>query len=176
MCLWRRRSSVASLVIATARWIARAPLALTCRLAPHAPPRVSHVAHRHDGDESLHYRAICGCISACASGAVDLRLLHSSSRRRGGLLARLSRSHAASRLTRRLASLALLVVTTVMIRCILAPFAVASRNVPLAPSIFGRFARHRDGVADCSRASRAHMPPRASRAVSRLSRCSSSRR
>ena len=176
MRTWRRRSSVASLVIATAWWIARAPLALACRLAPPAPSRVSRVARRHDGDSSLHSRAIRGCISACASGAVDLRSLRSSSRRRGGSLARLSRSRVGLRLPRRRASLALLVVTTAMIRCILAPFAVASRRVPLAPSIFGRFARHRDGVVDRSRASRARMSARASRAVARLSRCSSSRR
>ena len=240
VCLWRRRSSVASLVIATAWWIARASLALACRLAPPAPSRVSRVARRHDGDDSLRSRAIRGCPSACAYGAVGLRSLRSSSRRRGGLFARLSRSHVGSRLTRRLASLALLVVTTVifvafsrhrgcisacasgavdlfgcfarhrdgvggslarlsrsrvgsrlprrraslaslvvttaMIRCILAPFAVAPRRVPLAPSVFGCFARHRDGVADRSRASRARVSARASRAVARLSRRSSSRR
>ena len=121
VCLWRRRpSSVASLFIATAWWIARAPPTLACRLTPPAPSRTPRVAHRHDGDDSLRSRIIRGCILACASRAVDLRLLRSSSRRRGGLLAHPSRSRIDSRLPRRRASLTLLVVTTVMIRCILA--------------------------------------------------------
>ena len=176
VCLWRRRSSVASLVIATARWIARAPLALTCRLAPHAPSRVSRVARRLDGDGSLHSRAIRGCLSVCASRVVGLRSLRSSSRRRRGSLACFSRSRFSLRLPHRRTSPALLVVTTAMNRCILAPFAVVSRRVPLAPSIFGCFARHRDGVVDCLCASRARVSACATRAVARLSRSSSSRR
>ena len=173
MCLWRCRSSVASLVIATVWWIARAPLALACWLAPLAPSRVSRVARRHDGDELLHSRVIRGCISACASGAVDLWSLRSSSRRRGELFARLSRSHVDSRLTRRLASLALLVVMAV----IFVAFSSRSRRVHLAPSsLFGRFARHHDSVVDFSRVSRARVSARASCAVACLPRCSSSRR
>ena len=174
----RRPSSVASLVIATAWWAARAPLALACRLKPPAPLRASLVARRHDDDDSLHSRTVRSCISACAFGAVDLlRLLRSSSRRRDGFPARLSRSRVSSRLPRRRASLTLLVVTTVMIRFILASFAVASRRVPLAPStLFGCFARHRDGVVDRSRVSRAHVSARASCAVACLPSCSSSRR
>ena len=179
VCLWRHRpSSVASPVIAAAWWIARAPLVPACRLAPPAPSRISCVARRHNGDGSLHPRVIRGCISACAPGAVSLRLLRSSSRRRGGSLARLSRSRVGSRLLRRRTSLSLLDVTTVMIRCVLAPLAVAYRRVPLAPSIFGRFGRfacHRDGVVDCSRATRARVSAREIRIVAHRSRGSSSR-
>ena len=170
------KPGIASLVIATALWVARAPLTLVCRLAPPASSRVSRVARHHDGDDSLNSRAIRGCFSACASSVVDLRLLRSSSRRCGGSLARLSRSRVGSRLPCRLASVASLVVTTAMVRCVLAPLAGAPQRVPLAPSIFGRFARHRDGAVDRSRASRAHMSARASRAAPCLSRCSSSRR
>ena len=176
VCLWLRRSSVASLVIAAAWWIDRAPLASACRLAPPVPSHVSRVAHLYDGDDLLHSRAICGCISACASSAVGLRLPRSSSRRRGGLLARPSRPRVGLRPPRRRASLVSLVVTTAMLCCIFASFGVASKRVPLAPSVFGRFARHRDGVVDCSRASRPRVWGLASCAVARLSRYSSSRR
>ena len=176
MRTWRRRSSVASLVIAKAWWIARAPLALACWIAPLAPSRVSRVARRHDGDSLLHSRVVRGCISARASGTVGRRSLRSSSRRHGGSLARLSRSRAGLRLLRHRASLVLLVVTTAIVCCTLASFAVASRRVPLALSIFGRFARHRDGVVGRSRASRARVLACASRAIARPSRCSPSRR
>ena len=172
--LWRRRCSVASSAIATAWWTARTPLALACRLTPPAPSRISRAARRHEGSDSLHPRAIRGCISACGSSVVGLRSLRSSPRRPGGLLARLSRSRVGSRLPHCRAPLALLV--TAMIRCILAPFAVAIRRVPLVPSMFGCFARHRDGAVDCSRASRARVSAHASRAVAPLSRRSSSRR
>ena len=178
VCLWPRRCSVASLLITTAWWTARAPLALAYRLAPPAPSHVSPVARRNDGDDLLHPRAIHGFVSACASGAVDLlRLLPSPLRRCGGLIARLSCSHVGLRLQPRCASLSLLAVTTAMICCILAPFTIASRRVPLEPSaLFGCFARHRDGVLDRSRASRARVSACASRAVARLSRGSSLRR
>ena len=118
VCLWRRRSSVASLVIAAAWWAACAPLAPACRLTPPAPSHISRVARRHDSDYSLRCRAIRGSISACASGAVDVRLLRWLSRRLGGLLARLSRSRVGLRFPRARASLVSLVVTSVMIRCI----------------------------------------------------------
>ena len=174
VCIWRRRpSSIASLVIATAWWIARASLALACRLAPSAPSRVSRVARRCDGGGSLRSRAIRRLpLGVCLWGRRS-RFLRSSSRRRGELFARLSRSHVGSRLTRRLASLALLVVITV----IFVAFSRRSRRVHLAPSsLFSCFARHRDGVVDCSRVSRAHVSARASCAVACLPRCSSSRR
>ena len=107
-----------------------------------------------------------------APSTVDpLRLLRSSSRRRGGSLARLSRSRVGSRLPRRRASLALLVVAMAKIRCILASFAVASRRVPLAPSIFACVARYHDGVPYRSRVTRARESvARASRAVGLPSR------
>ena len=68
-----------------------------------------------DGDDSLYSRVIRGCISACASGSVDIRSLRSSSRRCGVSLARLSRSHAGLRLSRHCASLALLAATTAIV-------------------------------------------------------------
>ena len=87
---------------------------------------------------------------------------------------RRSCSRVGSRLPCRCASLSLLAVTTAMICCILAPFTNASRRVPLAPSaIFGCFARHRHGVPDRSRGSRACVSACASRAFARLSRGSS---
>ena len=115
------RSLVASLVIATAWWIARAPLARACWLAPLAPSCVSRGARRDDGDDSL------------------------------------------------------LVVTTATIRCIRA---IRSCTLACAPGAVNlpRFARHRDGVVDRSRASRARVLACASRAIARLSRCSPSRR
>ena len=132
VCLWRRRCSVVSLINATGCWTPRAPFALACWLAPPARSGVSRVARRHIENDSLHFCVIRGCISACDSSAVDVRLLRSSSRRRGGLLARLLRSRVGLRLPRRRASLAWLVVTTAIIRCILAPFAVASWRMPMA--------------------------------------------
>ena len=117
VCLWRRRPfAVASLVIATARWIARVPLALTCRLALHVPSRISRVARRRNGEDPLHSRVIRGCIPARAFGAVDLRTRRSSSPRRPISRARHSRSRVAGvRLPRRRPSFALIVATTVLL-------------------------------------------------------------
>ena len=177
VCLWHRRSSVASLVIATGWWIARAPFALTCGVAPPAPPHVSLVTRRRDGDDSLRSRAVSGCISACASGTVDLRSLRLSSRRCGRLLARQSRPRVGSRNPRRCASLAWLVVTMAMVHCILAPFPGASRRVPQVPPVFACVVHRHDGIPYHSRFSRACVSlPRASYAIALPSRCSSPRR
>ena len=142
------------------------------RVAPPTLPRIDRVARRHDGAGSLHFCVIRGCVSACASGAADVRLFRSSTRRGAGLLARLSRSHVGLRPPRGRTSLVSLVVISKMIRCIFASFAVASRRVTLAPSTFGCFAHHRDGVVDCSRdAALACRPaPPAPSRVSRLAR------
>ena len=154
----------------------RTPLALVCRLAPPAPSRVALDDRHHDGDESLHSRAIRGCISACTSCAIDLlRLLRSSSRRcvdsRAPLALVCGVAHPApsrvSRVARRHDG-----DDSLHSR----HFSVASRRLPLAPPTFlGCFDRHRDGVVDCSRASRARVSACTSRAVAHLSRCSLSR-
>ena len=156
VCLWRRRS----LRVArhtTASHTTRASLALACRLAPPAPSRVSRVDRRHDGDGSLYSRAIRNCLSACVSRAIGIRSLRSSSRRRRGSLARLSRPRVDLRFPRRRTYPALLVVTAVMNRCILAPFAVVSWRVPLAPSnlrLLRLSSRLRGGLLVCLSRSR----------------------